>query len=211
MSEVLTRSLVTSFSTLLPIAALMLFGGETLQDFGFALLVGVASGTYSSVFIASPVLTAWKERDPVYRRRRQIVMEENDGVVPAYASTSGRGAGAGAARPTAGPARKPVGAAAGEGGSGGRSGRGPGRDARPEPGGDGASIGDGAMPSGPADGGERPGDGAPAEAEPKRATTAGRGEQADVGAEADGERSAAAERRARRVAARRARKRHGRP
>ncbi|HSO98091.1 MAG TPA: protein translocase subunit SecD, partial [Solirubrobacteraceae bacterium] len=65
MSEVLTRSLVTSFSTLIPIAALMLFGGQTLKDFGFALLVGVASGAYSSIFIASPVLTHWKEREPV--------------------------------------------------------------------------------------------------------------------------------------------------
>src|SRR5438270_6350478 len=46
MAEVLTRSLATSFSTLLPIMALLLFGGETLKDFGFALLVGVASGTY---------------------------------------------------------------------------------------------------------------------------------------------------------------------
>src|SRR4028119_677434 len=48
MSEVLTRSLATSFSTLMPIGALLLFGGETLRDFAFALLVGVASGAYSS-------------------------------------------------------------------------------------------------------------------------------------------------------------------
>jgi SecD/SecF fusion protein len=85
MSEVLTRSLVTSFSTLMPIAALMLFGGETLKDFGFALLVGVASGTYSSVFIASPVLVHWKEREPIYMRRRRIIGEEHHGEVPAFA------------------------------------------------------------------------------------------------------------------------------
>src|SRR5205814_10366731 len=85
MSEVLTRSLATSFSTLLPIMALLFFGGATLKDFGFALLVGVASGTYSSIFIASPVLTHWKEREPVYVRRRRVVMEDHDGVVPAYA------------------------------------------------------------------------------------------------------------------------------
>jgi SecD/SecF fusion protein len=85
MAEVLTRSLATSFSTLLPIMALLLFGGATLKDFGFALLVGVASGTYSSIFIASPVLTHWKEREPLYKRRRRMVMEENDGVVPPYA------------------------------------------------------------------------------------------------------------------------------
>src|SRR5205085_1739956 len=87
MSEVLTRSLVTSFSTLMPIAALMLFGGETLKDFGFALLVGVASGTYSSIFIAAPVLTHWKEREPGYRRRRQLVREDHGGVIPPYAET----------------------------------------------------------------------------------------------------------------------------
>src|SRR5207244_1741720 len=64
MSEVITRSLATSFSTALPILALLLFGGETLKDFAFALLVGVISGAYSSIFIASPVLTHWKEREP---------------------------------------------------------------------------------------------------------------------------------------------------
>jgi SecD/SecF fusion protein len=85
MAEVLTRSLATSFSTLLPIVALMLFGGETLKDFGFALLVGVASGTYSSIFIASPVLMHWKEREPVYVRRRQLALEDFGGLVPAYA------------------------------------------------------------------------------------------------------------------------------
>jgi SecD/SecF fusion protein len=84
MSEVLTRSLATSFSTLLPILALMLFGGDTLKDFAFALLVGVASGTYSSIFIASPVLTAWKGREPAFRRRRERI-EEAMGTVPAFA------------------------------------------------------------------------------------------------------------------------------
>jgi SecD/SecF fusion protein len=88
MSEVITRSLVTSLSTLMPIGALMLFGGETLRDFGFALLIGVASGTYSSIFIAAPVLTHWKEREQVWRRRERIVMEDHGGVIPAYAETA---------------------------------------------------------------------------------------------------------------------------
>jgi SecD/SecF fusion protein len=87
MAEVLSRSLATSFSTLLPVTALLLFGGQTLRDFAFALLVGIASGTYSSIFIASPVLTEWKEREPIYRRRRELVMEDHGGVVPAYAET----------------------------------------------------------------------------------------------------------------------------
>ncbi len=85
MSEVLTRSLVTSFSALMPIAALMLFGGETLRDFAFALLVGTFSGAYSSIFIAAPVLVEWKEREPLYRRRRKLVRQANNGVIPAFA------------------------------------------------------------------------------------------------------------------------------
>jgi SecD/SecF fusion protein len=85
MSEVITRSLATSFCTALPILALLLFGGDTLKDFAFALLVGVISGTYSSIFIASPVLTHWKEREAVYMRRRRRIAADNDGLVPAYA------------------------------------------------------------------------------------------------------------------------------
>jgi len=87
MAEVLTRSLATSFCTLLPVLALLIFGGSTLKDFAFALLVGVASGAYSSIFIASPVLTHWKEREPLYRRRRARIAAENGGIVPAYATT----------------------------------------------------------------------------------------------------------------------------
>jgi SecD/SecF fusion protein len=84
MSEVLTRSLATSFSTLLAVVSLLIFGGATLQDFAFAMLVGIASGTYSSIFIASPVLTAWKEREPGFARRRARIAEA-DGSVPAFA------------------------------------------------------------------------------------------------------------------------------
>ncbi len=86
MSEVLTRSLATTSCTLLPILALLLFGGSTLQDFAFALLIGVASGAYSSIFIASPVLTHWKEREAVYRSRR-LRIEGELGHVPAFAGT----------------------------------------------------------------------------------------------------------------------------
>jgi len=84
MSEVLTRSLATSFTTLLGVLSLMIFGGATLQDFAFAMLVGIASGTYSSIFIASPVLTAWKEREPGFVRRRERIAEV-EGTVPAFA------------------------------------------------------------------------------------------------------------------------------
>ena len=84
MSEVIVRSLATSFCTMLPVLALFLFGGETLRDFAFALLIGTLSGTYSSVFIAGPVLVHWKEREPVYRTRYRRIRDAL-GYVPAYA------------------------------------------------------------------------------------------------------------------------------
>ena len=87
LSEVIVRSIATSFCTLLPVLALLLFGGETLQDFAFALLIGIASGTYSSIFIATPVLQHWKEREPGFRARRQRIFETL-GEVPAYATTA---------------------------------------------------------------------------------------------------------------------------
>jgi SecD/SecF fusion protein len=87
LSEVIVRSLATSFCTLLPVAALMLFGGETLRDFAFALLIGIASGTYSSIFIATPVLQHWKEREPGFRARFARITESL-GHVPPYATAA---------------------------------------------------------------------------------------------------------------------------
>ena len=85
MSEVFTRSLATSFVVLMPVGSLLLFGGDTLKDFAFALLVGVISGAYSSIFIATPVLVEWKEREQTYMRRRRLMLEEHQGRIPAFA------------------------------------------------------------------------------------------------------------------------------
>lgn len=68
--EVLPRSLATTFITLLPILSLEFFGGDTLKDFAFALLVGIASGAYSSIFVAAPLLAVLKQREPEFQRRR---------------------------------------------------------------------------------------------------------------------------------------------
>ncbi|HEY3192329.1 MAG TPA: protein translocase subunit SecD [Solirubrobacterales bacterium] len=84
MSEVLTRSLITGLASVFLVTVLFIFGGATLKDFAFAMMVGLASGTYSSIFIASPVLTHWKEREPAYRRRRERIAEQMRGVVPAF-------------------------------------------------------------------------------------------------------------------------------
>ena len=70
MWEVLPRSLATTFITLLPVASLYFFGGDTLKDFAFALLIGIGSGAYSSIFLAAPLVAALKEREPEFARRR---------------------------------------------------------------------------------------------------------------------------------------------
>jgi SecD/SecF fusion protein len=66
--ETIRRSLATTFITLLPVLSLYFFGGDTLKTFALALIVGIASGAYSSIFIAAPLLTMWKEREPEYKR-----------------------------------------------------------------------------------------------------------------------------------------------
>nr|MDQ2629897.1 protein translocase subunit SecF [Actinomycetota bacterium] len=83
MSEVLTRSLITGLSTVFLVAMLLIFGDETLRGFAIAMMIGIASGTYSSIFIGAPVLTEWKEREPTYRARRHHI-EETMGYVPVF-------------------------------------------------------------------------------------------------------------------------------
>ena len=56
--------------TLLPVVALFIFGGATLQDFAFAIMVGITVGAVSTIFIAAPLLSLSKERDPEYAGRR---------------------------------------------------------------------------------------------------------------------------------------------
>ena len=62
LNQTVMRSVNTSLVVLLPILSLLLFGGDTLKDFAFAMFIGVAIGAYSSIFIAAPVLTIVHER-----------------------------------------------------------------------------------------------------------------------------------------------------
>ncbi|HVU77447.1 MAG TPA: protein translocase subunit SecD [Gaiellaceae bacterium] len=80
--ETIRRSLATTFITLLPVGALFLFGGATLKDFAFALLVGVTSGAYSSIFIAAPIVSLWKQREPEYARRKARDVPEGAAATP---------------------------------------------------------------------------------------------------------------------------------
>jgi preprotein translocase subunit SecF len=77
LNQTLMRSLNTSITALIPITSLLvigslILGATTLEEFGLALLIGLASGAYSSIFVASPLLVIYKEREPRYRdiRRR---------------------------------------------------------------------------------------------------------------------------------------------
>ncbi len=67
INQTLSRTLLTSGTTLLVVIALFFFGGEIIHDFSFALLVGVFIGTYSSIFIASVFLVYWDSRNTAHR------------------------------------------------------------------------------------------------------------------------------------------------
>jgi SecD/SecF fusion protein len=62
VNEVLSRSIVTGFTAFLSVLALYIFGGSVIHDFSFALLIGIIIGTYSSIFVASPILTIWDKK-----------------------------------------------------------------------------------------------------------------------------------------------------
>jgi SecD/SecF fusion protein len=114
--ETIRRSLATTFITLLPIVSLLLFGGDTLKDFAFALMVGILSGAYSSIFVAAPLLTILKEREPEYRRRISSEVVEK-GVGGGVVAPAGSAAVAGTAT-VAAPPPAPATAATADAGDG---------------------------------------------------------------------------------------------
>ncbi|MGH2703818.1 MAG: protein translocase subunit SecD [Actinomycetota bacterium] len=80
-NQVLMRSISTSLTTLLPVGSLLfvgslLLGADSLKDLALALFVGIAAGTYSSIFVATPLLSIWKEREPRYASVKAKVLRE---------------------------------------------------------------------------------------------------------------------------------------
>ena len=71
INQVLSRTAMTSFTVLLSALALFFLGGEVLHDFAFALLIGVIVGTYSSWFVASPIIYEWRVRVEAARRSKR--------------------------------------------------------------------------------------------------------------------------------------------
>ncbi len=83
MNQVLMRSINTSLTSLLPVGSLLVvgflaLGAETLREFALALFIGIALGTYSSLYVASPLLAMWKEREPEWERRRRRAEKGED-------------------------------------------------------------------------------------------------------------------------------------
>jgi preprotein translocase subunit SecF len=68
INQSLSRTIITSGTTILVVVALLVLGGEVLRDFSFALTVGVLVGTYSSIYVASPLLAEWELRRPRKRK-----------------------------------------------------------------------------------------------------------------------------------------------
>ncbi len=71
INEVLSRTIVTSLTVFLVLLALFFFGGEVIHDFSFALLIGIIIGTYSSIFVASPVVYEWRKDKKVRIRTKR--------------------------------------------------------------------------------------------------------------------------------------------
>jgi preprotein translocase SecF subunit len=62
INNTLSRTIITSGTTLLVVAVLFIFGGEVLRGFAFALIIGIVIGTYSSIFVASPIVVELRAR-----------------------------------------------------------------------------------------------------------------------------------------------------
>jgi preprotein translocase subunit SecF len=71
INETLSRTIITSLTTLLVVLCLFFLGGEVIKDFAFALMVGVIVGTYSSVYVASPLVVEWQIHADSRRRRKR--------------------------------------------------------------------------------------------------------------------------------------------
>mgnify|MGYP000014573960 FL=1 len=69
INETLSRTIITSLTTLFVVLALFFLGGRIIHDFAYALLVGIVIGTYSSIFVVAPLVVEWERKSPTRRRR----------------------------------------------------------------------------------------------------------------------------------------------
>ncbi|HAJ25775.1 MAG TPA: protein translocase subunit SecF, partial [Syntrophus sp. (in: bacteria)] len=71
INQTLSRTILTSFTVIIVLIALFFFGGPVIHDFAFALIIGIMVGTYSSIFIAAPVVLVWERWRPSKTRRKK--------------------------------------------------------------------------------------------------------------------------------------------
>ena len=101
INQVLVRTINTTLTSLIPVLAMLFFGGETLKDFAFAMAIGLICGSYSSVAVATPLYAMWKTREP---RNAKLVKKygaevgrfefANPGVMAAASAKPAKGASA---------------------------------------------------------------------------------------------------------------------
>lgn len=68
LNQVFVRTINTTLTSFIPVLGMLLFGGETLKDFAFAMAVGLIAGSYSSIAVATPLFSLWKSREPKYEK-----------------------------------------------------------------------------------------------------------------------------------------------
>ena len=68
LNQVFVRTINTTLTSFIPVLGMLLFGGETLKDFAFAMAVGLIAGSYSSIAVATPLFALWKSREPKYAK-----------------------------------------------------------------------------------------------------------------------------------------------
>jgi preprotein translocase subunit SecF len=94
--QTMTRSVNTLATVLITLLALFLFGGDTLKNFAFALLVGVTSGAYSSIFFASPLLVIWKNWETKKRAADRAIAVKRDAQTTPGTSSAAQSSGSAA-------------------------------------------------------------------------------------------------------------------
>ncbi len=99
VTQSLSRTIITSVTTLLAVGAIYVFSTGSIQTFAFTLIIGVLVGTYSSVFIASPVLLAWHTRAIAYHRKRDAEKYHRGAVAREAAAQTASGGGEAPAAP----------------------------------------------------------------------------------------------------------------
>ncbi len=87
-NQVIVRSINTTLTSLMPVLAMLIFGGTTLKNFAFAMFIGLAFGAYSSIALAAPLYALWKTREPEWKKAEELYGEKAQARAKAAAATA---------------------------------------------------------------------------------------------------------------------------